>query len=187
MASVAAAVLALTQTMQATQLTGNIGFTGQVELNTSSPATASAVTSWIAPEVEGTSGAFTVIANNTPVTFTSSTWNFNTPFTLTGINPFWSVDGFTFVLQSSYILSQGGTPGSTGYTVVDGSGYVSGNGYSQTEMSWNFTISDPPANDTTPSWTFQASADSVPDGGATVMLLGIALSGVGLLKKKLMA
>jgi hypothetical protein len=184
-AGVAAVALALTQSIQAIPVSGNIGFAGQVTLNSSSAGTASAVTGWVNPHVEGDSGSFSGIADNTPVTFTGSTWNFTT---VSAINPFWSVDGFTFVLTSSWILSQGGSAAlDNGYVVVDGWGYVTGNGYAQTEMFWTFSISDPQANTQIPDWSFQASATSVPDGGATVMLLGIALSGVALLKKKLMA
>jgi hypothetical protein len=181
MAGVMAATLALAQTIQATPLSGNIGFTGQVELNNSSPGNSSGVTMWLNPTVNGTSGAFAGL-NGMAATFTP-TWTFNTAST---ISPFWSVDGFTFVLTSSAIVVQGFS-GGLGYVVVDGTGTVTGPGYTTTPMIWTFGLSDPPADADTPSWTFRASANSVPDGGATVMLLGIALSGVALLKKKLMA
>jgi hypothetical protein len=55
-------------------------------------------------------------------------------------------------------------------------------------MSWSFTSQDPASGSNPTSWSFSASANSVvPDGGATVILLGIALSGVALLRKKLAA
>ena len=186
MASVAAMALALTQTIQAVPVTGNIGITGQVTLDTSSAATATEVTSWINTAVNGASGTFLAIPNNTPVQFPNATWKFNTAST---INPFWTITsyGCTFSLTSSSILFQGGTPGINGFVDVNGWGTISGNGYTPTQMFWTFSISDPPANGNSPTWTFRASANSVPDGGATVMLLGIALSGVALLKKKLMA
>jgi hypothetical protein len=69
---------------------------------------------------------------------------------------------------------------------VTGSGYVSGNGYSSTLMSWSFTAQDPYASTDPVAWTFSASGASLPDGGSTVMLLGIALSGAALLRKKLL-
>lgn len=81
-------------------------------------------------------------------------------------------------------------PNANGFVVVSGTGTVSGNGYTPTTLSWSFTSQDPNSGydpNGNPTWTFSASAASVPDGGATVMLLGIALSGAALLRKKLMA
>jgi hypothetical protein len=188
-AGVTAVILALGQTVQATTLTGAIGFTGGVTYDTSSAATANQVTTWITPKVNLVSGDFAVpapfaIAPGTAATFSSSIWNFNT---VTPINNFWAVGGFTFKLLSSYVLAQGGAAGVNGFVVVTGAGIVSGNGYSDTYMSWSFTSQDPKAGSNPDSWTFSASANSVPDGGATVTLLGLALSGAALLKRKLTA
>jgi len=184
-AGAAVVAVALTQSVQATLVQGNIGFGGTVTYDTSSAATASAVTSWINPIVSADSGAFTSIAIGTHATFTTMTWDFLT--TPPGITSFWTVGGFTFQLLSSSILSHGGTPGVNGFVVVDGTGTVTGNGYAATTLSWSFTSQDPIAGTDPDQWTFSASANSVPDGGATVMLLGLALSGAALLKKKLTA
>jgi hypothetical protein len=188
-ASAVAVALALTQTIQAVPITGNIGFTGGVTYDTGSAGNATQVTSWITPQVTLVSGDFKTpapfaVAPGTAAAFSSSIWNFNT---VTPISSFWSVGGFTFKLLSSYIVSQGGTAGVTGFVVVSGTGIVSGNGYTDTIMSWSFTSQDPKSGSNPDSWTFSASANSVPDGGATVMLLGIALSGAALLKRKLTA
>jgi hypothetical protein len=189
LASAMAALLTVSQVVQATTLSGAIGFTGGVTYDTSSAGNASQVTTWITPTVNLVSGDFKApapfaIAPGSTAVFTSSVWNFNT---VSPINNFWSVGGFTFKLLSSYIVSQGGAPGLTGYVVVSGSGIVSGNGYSDTLMSWSFTSQDPKAGSNPDSWTFSASSNSVPDGGATVMLLGLALSGAAFLKRKLTA
>jgi len=67
---------------------------------------------------------------------------------------------------------------------------VSGNGYTPTVLSWSFTSQDPASGSNPTSWSFSASANSptsVPDGGATVILLGAALSSVALLRKKFTA
>src|ERR1035437_1903141 len=189
-AGIAAVALALVQTVQAVPITGSIGFSGVgVTYDTGSAATANAVTSWISPVVSGGSGSFPApslfaVANGTAVTFAPGTWNFNTVST---INNFWAVGGFTFNLLSSYVLTQGGTPGVNAFVIVNGTGIVSGNGYTPTQMSWGFSSQDPSSGANPTSWSFSASANSVPDGGATVMLLGIALSGVALLRKKLTA
>ena len=184
LAGVAAVALVLTQSIQATPITGNIGFTGGVTFNSSSAGSATAVTSWITPAVNlPPTGSFASILSGTAVTFTSSIWNFNTS---TPINNFWSVGGFTFELLASSITSQGGGyPG--GFIVVNGTGTVTAAGYTPTTLSWSFSSQDPKINSGPDTWTFSASASSIPDGGATVMLLGLGLSGIALLRKKLTA
>jgi hypothetical protein len=188
-AGVAAVALALTQTLQAIPVTGNIGFTGAATLNTSSAATATGVITWLSPVVNLTSGSFTVIPNTTPVTF-ASPWLF-----AAGASPFWSVsfggETFVFNLLSSSITSQGGIAGSSGFVIVNGTGTVSGSGntaYSATTMSWSFSTQDPKISGNPDAWTFSASTASVvPDGGSTALLLGAALSSLTLLKRKFMA
>ena len=188
--SVVAVTVALAQSLQAVPVNGAIGFSGVgVTFNTGTAATATAVTSFIAPAVSGISGSFAApspfaVANGTPVVFNPATWNFASG----PVASFWQVGGFTFNLLSSFVLTQGGTPGVNAYVVVDGTGTVTGNGYTPTQMSWSFTSQDPASGSNPTSWSFSASANSqVPDGGATVILLGIALSGVALLRKKLAA
>lgn len=188
-AGTAAVVFTLTQALQAAPITGAIGIGGSVTYNTSSAATATQVTSWIAPHVTLDSGSFSVITPgpSAAVTFAPGAWNFNTS---SPINNFWAVGGFTFELLSSFVVPNNGT-GPNGFVVVDGTGIVSGNGYTPTEMSWTFTSSDPGVGHPL-TWTFSASVNStihnsVPDGGSAAMLLGLALSSAALLKKKLAA
>lgn len=184
----AAILLASTQIPYAIPITGNIGITGGLSYNTSSSATATAVTRWISPYVTLDSGVFAApsifaIPLGTAAIMAPVVWNFNT---VTPINGFWSVGGFTFQLTSSAIAQQGGAPGVTGYVDVDGTGLVSGNGYTATPMSWIFTAQDPTAGHNPDSWTFSAAGATpgIPDGGSTAILLGFALSGAAWLKKK---
>lgn len=181
-AGVAVVALALVQTLQAAPIVGNIGFTGRAQFDTGSAGSATQVINWVTPTVNGTTGAFTSVANGTAVNF-ASPWSFNT---VAPINPFWSVGGFTFQLLSSSITFQGGTY-PNGFVSVNGTGIVTGNGFDATVLSWSFTAQDPEVTSNPKTFTFSASSASVPDGGATVALLGIALSGVGLLRKKLAA
>jgi hypothetical protein len=188
LAGVAVVVLAATQ-VHAVPITGNIGFTGQLTVNSSSPGTATQITSWINPQVNGDSGVFGsgvfAIATGTPVVMTSSSWNLNTS---TPIPNFWSVGGFTFELLSSVIFAQGGSSGQNSFVAVDGTGLVTGNGYTPTVMSFNLSTSDPFAGSGPTTWTFQASGastlPSVADGSSTAMLLGLALTGVAWIKRK---
>jgi len=170
--------MAIAQTTQATMITGNIGFTGRVSLDTTSAGSATEVVNWFSPTVNGTSGGFTTVANGTSVSLVSP-WFFTTT---SPVNSFWTVGGFTFQLLSSSITFQG-----SGSVIVNGTGIVSGNGYTPTTLGWSFSTQDPAVTQNPSTFTFSASANSVPDGGATVMLLGIALSGVALLKRKLVA
>ncbi len=189
-AGVAALALALTQTLQAIPVSGNIGFTGAAILNTSSAANATGVTAWISPVVNLTSGSFTVIPNTTSATI-AAPWLF-----ASGASPFWSVsfggETFVFNLLASAITAQGGAAGVNGFVIVNGTGTVSGSGntaYSATFMNWSFSTQDPAIpTGGRDAWTFSASTTTpVPDGASTALLLGAALSGLTLLKRKFMA
>src|SRR5580698_3855018 len=130
--------------VQAQLITGAIGFTGQVTINSNSAGTATAVTSWINTEVNGTSGTFAnapyAIPNNTPAAFTSQIWNFNIT---TPITNFLNVDSFKFELLSDAINYQGAPTiifnfGENGYIAADGWGILSGNGFTPTVGHWSF-------------------------------------------------
>src|ERR1039457_3165365 len=191
-AGVAALALALTQSLQAIPVTGNIGFTGGAVLSGPitpvSAANATGVATWISPVVTLTSGSFTVIPNTTAVAI-AAPWLF-----ASGASPFWTVsfggETFVFNLLTSGITAHGGTPGVSGFVVVNGTGTVTGSGnhaYSATAMSWSFTSQDPVIRGNPDGWTFSASTSTVPDGASTALLLGAALSGLTLLKRKFMA
>jgi hypothetical protein len=186
-AGAAAIALVVTQSVRSATLSGAIGFGGNVTWDTESAATATEVTGWLSTEVLSDSGTFaSFITPIAPVLFSSTTWHLNDPST--SIANFWQAGGFTFQLNSSAIVTQGGTPGVNGFVVVDGTGTISGNGYGPQTMAWSFTAQDPKSGTNPDQWTFSASTNSqIPDGGATVVLLGLALSGVALLKRKLTA
>ncbi|MGA2244250.1 MAG: VPDSG-CTERM sorting domain-containing protein [Verrucomicrobiota bacterium] len=183
--------IALMQSLHAAPISGNISFAGGSKLNQSSTATATAVTSWVSPTVNlPPTGSFAGIASGAAVTFSHSTWYFST---VSPINDFWSVGGFTFKLLSSSVTSQGGTPGVSGFVVVSGTGTISANGYAPTSMSWSFADQDEQFGPRPGSWMFSVLANAVPgpgtvpDGGTTLSLLGIGLAGVAWLRKKLAA
>ena len=182
-AGVTAVALALVQSLQATPITGNIGFTGRVALNTGSAATASSVLAWINPNVNGTSGSFNSVATGTPVTFSAPPWAFNSG----SVTAFWTVGGFTFDLTESSVTAQGGNQGTTAFVNVSGSGTVYGNNYDKTTIIWNFSTQDPKIVGDVDSFTFSASHVATPDGASTIALLGLALSGAGMLRKKFAA
>ena len=185
-----AAVLALAQTTQATAITGAIGFAGNANLNTGTAATATTVVSWSGsttanPVVQSDSGSIAgIIAPNTQIVF-SAPWNFTASSV---IAPFWNVLGTPAInfelLTSSFVR---GVLGGNPYVAISGTGILSAPNFDPTTWNFSVTFQDPstvPANQT---FTFSASQQSVPDGGTTVMLLGAALSGMALIKRKFMA
>ena len=152
-----------------------ITFAGGAELNSGSVNTATQVTGWLdennaSPEVQSVSGIFATFTNvGDFVTFTP-TWSFNSG----AISAFWTVDGFTFDLIASNIVYQG-----NGFLSVLGSGTITGHGYNSTG-TWMFSTQDDPSNG-----VFSFSASTVPDGGMTVALLGLALAGIEVTRRKL--
>lgn len=160
---------------------GNITFAGSVNLNTSSASTATMVilngwhglASGDLPQVQSRDGTFAT-SGVTPGDGTTfhSPWSFNSG----AISSFWSVDGFTFDLTISSIVSQTGGPGSGAVTVA-GTGTVSKSGFTTTNGTWNFTTQDPSAES---KFSFSA-ATAVPEA-STVALF--AIGGVFLLANK---
>ena len=186
----AAALLALAQTSQAVPITGAIGFAGNANLNTGTAATATTVVSWSGaftpnPVAQSDSGAIAgIITPGTQIVF-AAPWNFTVS---SAIIPFWNVlgtPGINFSLLTSQFVR--GVLGGNQYVAISGTGLLNAPGYDATTWSFSVTFQDPstvPANQT---FTFSASQASVPDGGTTVMLLGAALSGMALIKRKFMA
>jgi hypothetical protein len=170
----------LSQHAQAVSIKGNITFTGTASLNTNSANTATTVTGWHGfgsgglPQVADHDGDFNGFVTDGDAVTIVFPWAFNSG----AVPNFWSVDGFVFNLTSSSIIAQG-----SGSVTVAGTGTISGHGFDQTSGTWNFTTQNPSANS---RFSFSAAgAAGVPDGGAGVALLGIALTGVEVLRRKL--
>ena len=162
------------QQAQANPVYGDITFAGGVTLNQPSVNNATQVTGWLdesgnQPTVQSVSGNFAYFVNAGDfVTFTP-TWSFTSgPIAL-----FWQVDGFTFDLVVSHILFQG-----DGFLAVYGTGLITGHGYTS-GGTWRFSTQDDPSNG-----VFSFSASTVPDSGATVALLGLALAGIEVIRRK---
>lgn len=180
----AVALMGINVTVQAVPITGSIGFTGnyvQVGGSSSDLGTATSMnitTVFIsAPATTGDLSGATLNSFATPIGV-----NGNAP-SLIG-NQLWSVDvGLTtYTFQVTTLVETLGADHTT--LTLAGKGILS-----------NGT----PADDTAGTWTLgfgasgaaftwnSTSANAVPDGGTTVMLLGGTLTGLGLLRKKLIA
>jgi hypothetical protein len=170
------------QQAQAAQINGDIQFAGEVQLNTKSLATAARVVTWFDvfhhagfSSVTSATGDFGFIAPGTSATM-AQPWIFN-PSTPT--NGLWSVGGFTFDLLSSTVVTQNAST-----LVIEGTGVVSGNGFNPTAMDWSFTTQSSGGRRRT-TFSFSANGLAVPDGGSAVALLGLALTGLEVLRRRL--
>ena len=178
--------MAITATVQATPINGNITMGGNETLDGTSVNNSTTVTGWSAVTTGGAaSGSFSGILAGTAVNMVSP-WIF-LPSPGVPLAALWSVGGFTFNLGTSTVITD-----SAGFLNIIGNGTITSTtpGLDPTAFAWRFGTQDPsstPANGGTPVFTFSGATGSVPDGGTTAMLLGIALSGVALLKKKLTA
>jgi hypothetical protein len=193
-----AGAVALTafSTAQATPITGSVTFNGNVELGNAGGTQvllveqAAQVLAWSGPAVGGlpyvaSSGGSLAAAFLTPVTF-ATPWGFGTQANL------WSYtasdgDVFSFSLNAITVNTLNGSPGSETLSII-GTGLITEVSgpvtFSATAGTWTFTTSDPSAGGT---FSIQAATGAIPDGGMTVMLLGAALSAMGLLRRKLIA
>ena len=171
-----------TQQTQAAQINGDIQFAGEVQFDTNSLATATRVVTWFDvfhnagfSSVTSATGDFSGIAPGTQATM-GQPWIFNPSTPTPGL---WSVGGFTFNLLSSTIVTQ-----TAKNLSIEGTGTVSGNGFDATTMDWSFTTQSS-GGKTRTTFSFSANGLAVPDGGSAVALLGLALTGVEVLRRRL--
>jgi len=171
---------------QATPITGFIQFAGSVAFDTTSLATATRVDTWFdvfgnagfSNVTKGSTGIFAAIAPGTQATM-GTPYIFN-PSTSTPA--LWFVGGFTFDLSSSTLVTQNAAE-----LTIEGTGIVSGNGFTPTNMSWMFTTQNSSGTDQA-MFSFSANSNAVgavPDSGAAISLLGIGLMGLELARRKL--
>ena len=167
------------QQAQATPITGDITFGGVVTFDSTSLSLATQVSTWNLSIVTSDSGSFSSIPILSNVTMTAP-WIFN-PSTPT--IPLWQVGGFTFDLTSSTIVTQ-----TTTFLNITGVGTISAAGFTTTPGTWSFTVSNADGKKHS-TFGFQSDTvgNAVPDGGATAALLGVAVAGVEVLRRKFKA
>src|ERR1700730_9450359 len=83
------------------------------------------------------------------------------------------------VLLTSTIVTH-----NTSFLSISGTGIVSGNGFDPTNMDWSFTTQSSGGRTHT-LFSFSANGVAVPDSGSAVALLGLALIGIEVLRRKL--
>src|SRR5438105_12709986 len=168
------------QQAQATAINGDIHFAGETHFDTNSLATATRVVTWFDvfhnaghSSVTSGTGDFAGIAPGTQATM-AQPWIFNPSTPTPGL---WSVGGFSYDLLTSTVVIQ-----NAGTLFITGTGIVSGNGFDPTSMDWSFTTQSAGGH-TRLNFSFSANGVAVPDGGSAVMLLGAALSALGMARR----
>ncbi|PYL75264.1 MAG: hypothetical protein DMF27_12515 [Verrucomicrobia bacterium] len=173
------------QQAQAVPITGTIQLGGAVQFDSSSLNMAHRVNVWFdtfgnpghSTVQPGNTGTFAMILPGTQVTM-AQPWIFNPSTPTPGL---WSVAGFTFNLMSSTVVSQSAT-----FLSIEGHGIETGPaGFDATPMTWAFTTQNAGGHSHM-VFSFSANGSSgtgVPDGGATVMLLGAALGALGMARR----
>lgn len=160
---------------QAAQITGLLNIEGTATFN-HKLGTATAVTVFSNVTVgRGNTGVFGSIPIGTAVMMSTYTFKPSTP-----TPALWSVDGFTFDLQTSTIVLQ-----TKNFLAISGTGTISGNGFDATPATWAFTTQNA-SGDSHRIFTFSANTEAkgVPDGGMTVALLGASLLGLAAWRAK---
>jgi hypothetical protein len=176
----------MTLTAQAVQITGHISFStasGTWTGGGGNVNTIDTITSFGTVEVNSSSGDFSGILNNTPVTM-GEPLKFTAVVSI--INPFWAVGGFEFDLLAITSITRDDNPLGLDTLTLAGTGTIRDTVGSLEDTigiwAWSGEMNG------TATFTFSSTtvaSPSVPDGGTTVMLLGAALSGLGLFRRKL--
>lgn len=163
------------QQADAAGINGVITFAGGAVYDTMDLATATRVDTFRDVTVQSRDGDFSSVSVGASVTMAE-------PYIFSPSTPtpaLWSVGGFTFDLSGSTVVQQ-----DSNFLIITGSGTISGNGFDATPGDWSFTSQSPDANGVF-SFSAVTSGQGVPDGGATVALLGLAFFGVELARRKL--
>ena len=169
------------QQAQAVPITGGLSFGGGFTTDTGDLNTAHTLFFGTFPDIFITSvnGSYSGVPTgmSSPPDLTQNPVTFD-PFTVPVI-PLWSFTyaglTYSFDLLSGFIFDRG-----TDTLTLMGSGMLMITGYDPTQASWILT-----ANQAEGTFSFSSSNGAVPDGGMTVVMLGLALCGIGMIRRKL--
>ena len=189
---VAMAVVAvvLNQSAQAVPISGSITFSGTANTDSANASTSTKVLTWANNTISSESGSFSSLSGSASVVLASS-WLFNSGTK----NNFWVVtDGLTqykFNLSGSAVFSTAANSitiylAGTVFSLFNG---LPASGLDPTAFTGSITIKDQGVANPAGGFSYTQSIlfNSVPDGGTTVLLLGSALSGLALIRRKFSA
>ena len=179
------AILAVAS-VHANPISGTISMGGELNLDSASFSSATEVTSWPLVYVVADSGSFTSVTPLSLVTMSSSPWVFS-PAPGVALNDLWTVGGFTFDFASDTVTVSGN------FLDISGTGTITDSADDSGAFDWNLSLEQPTTGGPT-EFTFSAAAGAapgggtggeVPDGGFTLVLLGIAFAGIEVFRRKL--
>ena len=173
------------QQAQAAQVQGEIHMAGDVVFDSVDLSSSTAINHWIsaANNLEkattfGATGDFTAIPTGTEADMTHP-WTFS-PSTPTA--PLWNLPAFGFSFDLASIISV--TKIGDNFLNILARGTVHAMGFDDTPALFSFTVNNPDGK-THATYGFADATITVPtpDGGTTVMLLGAALSVLGIARR----
>ena len=177
----------------AVAITGQLVMDGTANLNNALLGSASAVSSF-GSDVVATDASDGVFTDAAWTSVTINGFNFDSSFST--VDPLWTVtsggEDFSFKLTGLTVIEHSTTyldilgTGVISSTALDGSGNLK---YENTAGTFSFTISDSDGvadSGATFKFGFSAtsSASSVPDGGASIALLGVGIVGLAALRRR---
>jgi hypothetical protein len=171
--TLAALVVGLTLSTQATLITGGISFDGGYTVDTGVLGTANAFSTFSTVTVSpGPVGSYVGTAGQS---VTMSPFSFAS---FSPVTPLWTftTGGNTYSFDLT-VLSIDKHTSST--LELSGTGTLHITGFDDTASDWVFT-----ANSLGGTFSFSSSNGAVPDGGATMLLLGATLSSLALIRRK---
>ncbi len=168
--------------VQAVPISGTIDFNGAASTNTGDLATATAFTSFSGVTVSSAvppSGSYSGLGGQAVTTMNG--FVFNPP---SGVNPLWSFTIGSVTYSFNLFTAQAVTQ-TANFLNVQGTGMAFITGYDPTPGEFSITLTS--ANGR-PATAFSFTAETaVPDGGSAVALLGIALTVIEALRRKITA
>lgn len=192
MAIMASAVLATGFAAQANEISGSVNMAGSATLDTDSLATATMVATFAGGPTLVTSGtqnfagtafpASTLVTWQSPLTFAAGPEAVTPLWTYTVIG---SGTVFSFNLSSiaSYVVN-----GTDTGALLTGYGTLNETGWTPTPGNFTLTLTDSSAGHSAQATFGFAASDTtqaVPDGGLTVALLGGAMAGMTLIRRRI--
>ncbi len=169
------ALVLVTQVM-AVPITGSVSFNGAPNFNALPIAGSTKIVSydsaWVA--VGQQTGIYTAVADLTPVVFSPFVFS---PATQ-AVNPLWSFSsaGLTYSFTTSSMIANFNAP--LNIWNIGGKGTLRATGYEDTAGDWNFSTGQ--IGQSFYFGSAAAATPAVPDGGMTVLMLGLGLGLVGL-------
>jgi len=183
--AVAVVAVALSQSAQAVPISGQITFSGTASTDSINANSSTEILSWANNTISLKNGSFSSLSAAATVVL-ATPWLFNSG----AKNNFWVVtDGaaqYKFNLSSSAVFS---TTANSITIFLAGTVISTVAGLDPTAFTGSITIKDQGVANPAGGFAYTQSIlfNNVPDGGTTVLLLGSALSGLALIRRKLSA